>query len=55
MVKKGFDCSSTELKRKCLAFLFVSELSLIISGKLYKKKNSAHPENEMKLSIFHCF
>lgn len=27
MVKKGFDCSSSELKRKCLALLFVSEMS----------------------------
>lgn len=54
MVKKWFDCSFAELKWKCLA-LFVSEMFLIISGKLFEKKNSVNTENEMKQSIFCCF
>lgn len=39
--KKGFDCFSVELERKCLAFLFVSVKSLITAGKLFAKTNSS--------------
>lgn len=39
--KKGFDCFSVELERKCLAFLFVSVMSLITAGKLFAKTNSS--------------